>query len=79
MTFVGETASGKRVLTRVSGGEPGYAETSKMIAESALCLALDRAKLPARYGCLTPASAMGDQLRPRLQAAGMRFDVLPSE
>ena len=27
--------------TEVSGGDPGYGETSKMLAESALCLAHD--------------------------------------
>ncbi len=38
--FVGESA-GRTVHTRVSGGDPGYTETAKMLAESALCLALD--------------------------------------
>jgi short subunit dehydrogenase-like uncharacterized protein len=33
VTFVGE-AGGERVVTRVSGGDPGYGETSKMLAES---------------------------------------------
>ena len=38
--FVGE-GGGKRVVTEVSGGDPGYGETSKMLAESGLCLAFD--------------------------------------
>ena len=42
--FVGE-GGGERVVTMVSGGDPGYGETSKMLAESALCLAQD--DLPA--------------------------------
>lgn len=79
VTFVGETASGKKVLTRVSGGDPGYDETSKMIAESALCLAFDRDQLPPNYGCVTPGAAMGDSLRKRLEAAGMKFQVLRRE
>jgi saccharopine dehydrogenase (NAD+, L-glutamate forming) len=75
LAFVAE--SGGRVLrTEVSGGDPGYGETSKMLAESALCLALDRAQLPAQAGVLTPAVAMGDALLARLQRAGLRFRVL---
>ena len=70
-----EARSGeRRVRTQVSGGDPGYTETSKMLAESALCLAFD--DLPQRSGQLTPAVAMGDALRARLQAAGIKFEVL---
>jgi short subunit dehydrogenase-like uncharacterized protein len=65
---------GKRVVTEVSGGDPGYGETSKMLAESALCLAHD--ELPRRAGQLTPAVAMGDSLIKRLQAAGINFTVV---
>lgn len=74
VTFVGEAAS-HRVITTVSGGDPGYDETAKMVSESALCLAHDRASLPARAGVLTTAVAMGDRLRERLQHAGIRFQV----
>jgi short subunit dehydrogenase-like uncharacterized protein len=67
--------AGERVVrTEVSGGDPGYDETSKMLAESALCLAFD--DLPERAGQLTPAVAMGDALRARLVAAGIEFEVL---
>jgi short subunit dehydrogenase-like uncharacterized protein len=65
---------GRRVVTDVRGGDPGYGETSKMLAESALCLAHDQ--LPERAGQLTPAVAMGDALRKRLQAAGIAFEVV---
>ena len=51
VTFLGE-GGGKRVRCEVSGGDPGYGETSKMLAESALCLALD--KLPKTAGVITP-------------------------
>ncbi|MFH8724998.1 saccharopine dehydrogenase family protein [Streptomyces termitum] len=70
--FVGE-GGGRRVLTEVSGGDPGYDETAKMLAESALCLAHDR--LPATAGQVTTAVAMGDALTARLRAAGLRFRV----
>ena len=73
IVFVGE-GGGKRVVTEVSGGDPGYGETSKMLAESGLCLAFD--ELPERAGQLTPAVAMGDALLSRLQQAGISFKVL---
>lgn len=75
VTFHGQAAS-RRVVTRVSGGDPGYSETAKMVSESALCLALDRDRLPARAGVLTPAVAMGDLLIDRLQQAGIRFELI---
>ncbi len=65
---------GKKVFTEVSGGDPGYGETAKMLAESALCLAFDR--LPSRPGVQTPAHAMGKPLIRRLQTAGIRFDEI---
>lgn len=46
-----------------------------MFGEAALCLALDRDRLPDRYGVLTPATAMGDVLVDRLRAAGLTFTV----
>jgi short subunit dehydrogenase-like uncharacterized protein len=70
--FVGE-GGGRRVYTEVSGGDPGYGETAKMLAESALCLAFD--ELPRTAGQVTTAVAMGDALVGRLRAAGIRFRV----
>ena len=59
---------------RVRGeSDPGYGETSKMLAESALCLAFD--ELAPRAGILTPAVCMADALLARLRAAGMTFEV----
>ena len=71
--FVGKSAD-KQVVTEVSGGDPGYGETSKMLAESALCLAFD--PLPTAGGVLTPAQSMGDALIGRLQKAGIAFKVI---
>lgn len=60
--------------TRVEGfGDPGYAETAKMLSEAALCLRFD--ELPARAGILTPAAAMGTRLIERLRERGMNFDA----
>jgi short subunit dehydrogenase-like uncharacterized protein len=64
----------QRLITEVSGGDPGYGETSKMLAESALCLAHD--ELPERAGQLTPAVAMGQPLIDRLVRAGILFRVV---
>jgi short subunit dehydrogenase-like uncharacterized protein len=71
--FHGE-GGGKRVVTEVSGGDPGYGETSKMLAESALCLACD--DLPKHGGQHTPASAMGNALIERLKKNGIKFATL---
>jgi short subunit dehydrogenase-like uncharacterized protein len=73
VTFVGE-GGGRRVVTRVSGGDPGYTETAKMLAESALCLAFD--DLPDTAGQVTTAVAMGQTLIERLRKAGIGFEVL---
>ncbi|MEV8308522.1 saccharopine dehydrogenase NADP-binding domain-containing protein [Streptomyces flavidovirens] len=70
--FVGE-GGGRRVFTEVSGGDPGYDETAKMLAESVLCLAFD--ELPATSGQVTTAVAMGEALLERLMAAGLKFRV----
>ncbi len=68
-----------RVVTEVRGGDPGYDETARMAAESALCLATERERLPHRGGVRTTAEAMGEPLLARLQAAGLRFRVLPAD
>ncbi len=65
---------GRTIHTRVSGGDPGYGETSKMLAESALSLAFD--DNPKTAGSVTTAQAMGDNLMARLQAAGITFEVV---
>jgi short subunit dehydrogenase-like uncharacterized protein len=53
--------------------DPGYGETSKMLAESALCLAQD--SIPREGGVLTPASCMGAHLVKRLRDAEMTFSA----
>ncbi len=67
------TDSSKDVRGRATGDrDPGYGSTSKMLGEAAVCLAQDA--LPDTAGMLTPAAAMGDTLRARLEAhAGVSF------
>jgi len=65
------TSAGRRYLGTIEAqGDPGYAATSVMLGETALCLALDRDHLPDRAGVLTPATAMGAALTARLRSAG---------
>ncbi|GGD21693.1 saccharopine dehydrogenase family protein [Nocardioides daphniae] len=71
--FVGE-GGGRRVHTRVSGGDPGYTETAVMLAEAALCLLRD--DNPVTSGQVTTAVAMGPRLRERLVRHGMTFEVV---
>ncbi|MDH4256007.1 MAG: saccharopine dehydrogenase NADP-binding domain-containing protein [Gammaproteobacteria bacterium] len=75
MILVGTTASGKELRARVKGNrDPGYGATSRMLAESAVCLAADDLEVPG--GFWTPASALGQRLIERLQQnAGMSFEL----
>ncbi|MBL8600689.1 MAG: saccharopine dehydrogenase NADP-binding domain-containing protein [Myxococcales bacterium] len=68
--FVGE-GQGRRVETVVAGKDPGYDETAKMLAECALGLVHDRARLPAITGVLSPVAALGPALSDRLRAASI--------
>ena len=76
LLFVAVLPDGQTLRTKVTGDrDPGYGSTSKMLAESALCLAQD--DLPDVSGVLTPSVAMGDKLLERLrERAGLTFDVL---
>jgi short subunit dehydrogenase-like uncharacterized protein len=65
-----------RLITEIRGGDPGYGETAKMLAESALALAFD-ADLPQRGGGQwTPALALGQPLIDKLIKAGIEFEVV---
>ncbi len=72
--FIGEYPDGARVECVVTGDrDPGYGSTSKMIAESALCLVQD---VKGDGGIWTPGALMGDPLRKRLEAkAGLTFNA----
>jgi short subunit dehydrogenase-like uncharacterized protein len=72
--FVGE-GGGQTVHTRVSGGDPGHTETTMMLSESVLSLAFDDDN-PDVAGQVTTAQAMGANLLRRVQAGGLRFEVL---
>ena len=82
--FSGETAAGQHLAAVVKGDrDPGYASTSKLITEAALCLARDVAtrasgtdKAWTPGGVWTPGAAMGLTLVRRLHArAGLTFEM----
>lgn len=75
LLFLGETADGETASLCVKGDkDPGYGSTSKMIAESALCLAQD--KITNGGGVWTPGALMGKKLVKRLEDnAGLTFVV----
>ena len=66
----------RKAFAKVIGdSDPGYGSTSKMLAESALCLAFD--KLPENYGVITPSFSMGEKLLTRLnENAGLKFELI---
>jgi short subunit dehydrogenase-like uncharacterized protein len=70
------TSTGARYRAVVAGpGDPGYAATAVMMGQSALCLAFD--EIPDRAGVLTPATALGDALVPRLRDQAFELTVTP--
>lgn len=73
--FVGQSADGRSICASVKGDmDPGYGSTSKMIAESAVCLVENRDA--ACGGIWTPAAALGSLLIDRLQRnAGLSFQL----
>jgi len=72
---VGQLADGSLLRGTICGDrDPGYGSTSKMLAESAACLALDHLDSPG--GILTPAASMAAPLLQRLRDhAGLTFGV----
>ena len=80
IVLIGKLDDGTTVRTLVGGeGDPATDSTSRMLIESALCLAEDEEKIPVGGGSWTPAAAMGDLLLDRLTSyAGMTFEFEPT-
>jgi short subunit dehydrogenase-like uncharacterized protein len=78
LLLVGHAVDGSVLKARVAGNrDPGYGSTSRMLAESAVCLAHDPVN-EIGGGILTPASALQRHLLPRLIGkAGLTFEILP--
>ncbi|URQ65169.1 saccharopine dehydrogenase NADP-binding domain-containing protein [SAR86 cluster bacterium] len=72
MLFTGVDDGEIKINVSVKGeGDPGYSSTSKMIAESALCLLFDCPELAG--GIYTTAPAMGQKLLDRLEEKHVMF------
>jgi short subunit dehydrogenase-like uncharacterized protein len=75
--IVALAADGRRAAVRIAyDGDPGNRATLRILCEAGLALAFDGARLPggaARGGVLTPATALGEALVPRLTAAGFEI------
>lgn len=67
--------NGNRVLSHMYlPKDAGCLETSRMLVESALCLALAESDLPAKQGGFwTPSTALGNVLMQRLEKTGTEF------
>ncbi len=74
LLFVGIAEDGRQVRASVKGDkDPGYGSTSKMIAETALCL-IGSPEVPG--GIWTPGAALRGKLVERLEEkAGLKFAV----
>ena len=76
LRFLGKMADGRTIRAKVAGdADPGYLSTSKMLGQTAACLAaLDKPEKPG--GFWTPATCFGDRLIGALKAhAGISFQV----
>lgn len=73
---IGHLPDGRILRAQITGDQdPGYGSTSKMLSESAVCLARD--DIQSGGGVWTPATAMGAPLIARLRKnAGLTFDVV---
>lgn len=78
LRFYGTTDSGKKLTVKVKGDrDPGYGSTSKILAQTALCLAKDCPKSDKSGDFWTPAAVGGKALLGRLERhAGVTFTVL---
>lgn len=74
----GKTYNNDAIVVEVTGDkDPGYGSSAQMLAESAICMALDIDKNKLSGGFWTPASAMGNSLIERLvKYAGLTFNVI---
>ena len=75
LRFYITTDDNRKAFAKVIGdSDPGYGSTSKILAQSALCLAFD--DLPDNYGVITPSHSMGNKLLKRLiDNAGLTFKL----
>lgn len=67
----------KKIITKVSGPDPGYIATSTFLVHSGMTLLFDREKLPGPGGVLTPGACFRDSyLINRLTIRNIKFEVI---
>ena len=71
--FVGE-GQDEQIISKLSGGDPGYGETAKFISEMALCILNQFEQLNKKTGIRTPVECTGDLMISRLKNAGIKFE-----
>jgi short subunit dehydrogenase-like uncharacterized protein len=75
LSATARTPGARSVTVKVDAeGHPGYLATARMMGEAGLALA-EAGATPERFGCLTPAAALGTGAVERFDAARMRFTV----
>eukprot|EP00127_Corallochytrium_limacisporum_P005249 Clim_evm66s201 gene=Clim_evmTU66s201 len=76
-SVVAETVSGKKGIVTITGGDPGYGDTAKMIAEMAIALAYagKDGYLERKPGFQTPASQGGMPLLKKLARNGFKIEM----
>lgn len=74
LTFVA-TGGDQHVITRVTGGDPGYDATAIMLGEAVRTLAAEGGAASPTAGVVTPAMALGAIYRQRLHTHGVRFEL----
>lgn len=81
LRFLGETATGEKIRTKVTGDrDPGYGSTAKMLAQAGLSLAFDVDKASKGGGFWTTATVFDQRFIDRLEKnAGLSFSVLPAD
>ena len=75
LTFIASNEQNDTAKVEMEFGDPGYTETSKMLSECAVLIALHKEKLNAKSGFQTPASAFGESIVDPLRAAGFTIEV----
>src|ERR1700688_1176697 len=78
LRFVGTTADGRQIRTKVTGDrDPGYGSTGKILRQAPPCLPRDVDKAARPGGFWTPATIFGDRLIQRLTAhSGLTFELV---
>ncbi len=76
MALDARTTGGKSVGVEIEArGHPGYLSTAKILGEAGLAIATE-GETPARFGCVTPAVALGTESIPRFAEADMAIRLV---